>query len=254
MAFFDKILSNTYELGEFMKKLNVLVSLAVLTLGVSINTPSFSAPKTKKLEATVKQTNEAVNPLYPKKYTPTYIDGIKDEYNAVAKDEIFFVALDVLKGTGGDFSRKAILGNNLTSKPVKLEFKDLGTINQNYKNFDALGWKRGSRLYIYINQRHSDAPATALAALLAHEAVHQDEYNSLSEETYAWTMEAAQWLELSQLYPDFEAGFHPLVQRENILKQLLEKGSYTNKYIKKTVYANAGYQNLPESSPGFEAL
>lgn len=201
-----------------------------------------------------KQGNESVNPLYPAKYTQTYINQIRNTYNVVGKDEIFYVALDMLKGTKGQFSRDAILGNNLTGKPVKVEFKDLGQINQTYSNYDALGWKRGSRLYIYINQKHSTSPAIALAALLSHEALHQDEFNSLSEETYAWTMEAAVWCELVNLYPNYELGIDSLVQRENILKKLLERGGYSNIYIKKTVYSNAGYQNLPESSPGFEAL
>ena len=37
------------------------------------------------------------------------------------------------------------------------------------------------------------------------------------------------------------------------VNQVLEKGNYTNKYIKKTVYANQGYKNLPLTSPGFNA-
>lgn len=197
---------------------------------------------------------ESVNKLYPAKYTKTYIEGIKKEYDSVAKDEIFYVALDVLKGTSGDFSRKAILGKNLTAKPIKVQFKNLGDINKDYANYDALGWKRGSRLYIYINEKHNSSPAIALAALLAHEALHQDEFNSLSEETYAWTMEAAVWCELLELHPDYELGVDSLVQRENTLKKLFERGDFTNKYIKKSVYSNAGYQNLPESSPGFELL
>lgn len=197
---------------------------------------------------------EEVNPLYPAKYTPTYIAQIKNDYRFACKDEVFFVALDMLKGTNGEFSRNAILGNNLTGKPVKVEFKNLGQINEKYTDYDALGWKRGSRLYIYINERHNTSPAIALAALLSHEALHQDEYNSLSEETYAWTMEAAVWSELVELHPDYELGVDSLVQRENTLKKIFERGNYTDKFIKKTVYSNEGYQNLPESSPGFEAL
>jgi len=200
------------------------------------------------------QSNGEVNPLYPVKYTATYIQGIKDEYNAVTKDEIVCVSLDMLKGTNGDFSRKAILGNNLIQRPMKVEFKDLSTINKSYGDYDALGWKRGKNLYIYINQKHSTSPAIALAALLSHEAIHQDEYNSLSEETYAWTMEAAVFTELVGLYPDYELNLDSLVQREKTLKKLFERGNYTNKYIKKTVYSNEGYQNLPISSPGFEEL
>lgn len=201
-----------------------------------------------------KPLNETVNPLYPAKYTKSYIETIKKDYGIVGKDEIFYVALDMLKNTNGDFSRSAALGNNLTGKPVKIEFKNLSEINKNYADYDALGWKRGSRLYIYINQKHNTSPAIALAALLAHESLHQDEFNSLSEETYAWTMEAAVWCELVKLYPDYQLGPDSLVQRENTLKRLFERGNYTNIYIKKTVYSNPGYQNLPESSPGFEAL
>lgn len=236
------------------------MTLACLSLGIS---PAFSMtldkPPTKLKQnsaktQSVKQKNEAVNPLYPSKYTPEYVAQIKDEYKIVGKDEIFYVALDMLKGTGGDFSRKAILGSNLTKKPAKVEFKDLSSINPNYATYDALGWKKGSKLYIYISHKHSKSPAIALAALLSHEALHQDEFNSLAEETYAWTMEAAVWSELVGLYPDYELTLDSLVQRENTLKKIFERGNYTDKYIRKTVYTNAGYQNLPESSPGFEAL
>lgn len=248
-----------------MKKDYVAKFLVSVILGVGI-APAFALkldkppmPKSKTTDAkTVKATtttqNEAVNPLYPAKYTKKYIAEIKDTYKVIGKDEVFYVALDMLKGTNGDFSRNAILGGNLTKKPVRVEFKDLSTINKNYADYDALGWKRGKSLYIYISQKHNTSPAIALAALLSHEALHQDEFNSLSEETYAWTMEAAVWTELVNLYPDYQIGPDSLVTRENTLKQLFIRGNYTNKYIKKTVYSNAGYQNLPETSPGFENL
>jgi hypothetical protein len=264
-----------------MKKLKFLCSLSLSVLLLSGLAPSVSATSLdfdkaptyeatasnyanlqKPIKAQVRKDknhkavveNEAANPLYPAKYTPKYIESIQDTYKVVGKDEIFYVALDLLKDTNGEFSRKAILGNNLTGRPVKIEFKDLSTISPAYSNFDALGWKKKSRLYIYINQKHSNAPAIAIAALLSHEALHQDEYNSLSEETYAWTMEAAVWCELLKLHPDYNLPVQSLVTRENTLKKLFEKGDYTNKYIKKSVYSNSGYQNLPETSPGFENL
>lgn len=241
-----------------MKKDNFAKILILAFLGFNI-LPVFALtldkPPMPKKEAGVEiKTYETVNPLYPAKYTPSYIKLIKKDYETIGKDEVFYVALDMLKGTNGEFSRNAVLGNNLTGKPVKVEFKDLSQINKNYANYDALGWKRGSRLYIYINQKHSTSPAIALAALLSHESLHQDEFNSLAEETYAWTMEAAVWCELLKMYPDYQLSADSLVQRENTLKKLFERGNYTNTYIKKSVYSNAGYQNLPESSPGFEAL
>ena len=198
--------------------------------------------------------DETINPLFPAKYTQEYIKQIKKNYRCSAKDDIFIVALDILEGTIGDYSQKAILGQNLTNKAVKILFKDLKAVNSAYESFDAVGWKQGSRLYIYVNDKHKDAPAIAIAALLAHEALHQDEYNSLAEETYAWTMEAAVWTDLTELYPDYEIPAGALVQRENTLKRMFKQGNYTNKYIKKAVYSNDAYKELPEISPGFEKL
>ena len=226
-----------------MKKILCLLLTAQLLAAA----PAFAWGK-KKSDIVVPQN-------FPKKYTAEYIEQITPEYKEVGKDFVFYVALDMLKGTNGDFSRRAILGNNLSQRPVKISFKDLGTINQDYASFDALGWKKGKNLYIFINRRHQDAPPGALAALLAHEALHQDEYNSLAEETYAWTMEASVWCEILNAYPESgNDNMHPLVRRENTLKKLFEKGNYTNKYIKKTVQSNRGYKNLPATSPGFEDL
>lgn len=79
---------------------------------------------------------------YPKKYTPEYIKQITPGYKDVGKDEVFYVALDMLKDTEGMFSRNAILGNNLSGKPVRIEFRNLSEINAEYATFDALGWKK----------------------------------------------------------------------------------------------------------------
>lgn len=199
-------------------------------------------------------TSQVVPKQYPAKYTPVYIKQISPGYKSVGQDEIFYVALDMLKDTTGMYSRNAILGSNLSQRPVKIEFRDLSQISPDYATFDALGWKKGKKLYIYINQKHRNAPAGALAALLSHEALHQDEFNSLAEETYAWTMEAVVWDEILKLYPESNDESSSLVKRENTLKKLLEKGNYTNKYIKKSVMQNSGYKNLPSYSPGFEDL
>lgn len=217
--------------------------LACIMFGISL--PAFSFGKPEPVPPTVK---------LPSKYTPEYIQYISEEYKCTSKYELIYVAIDMLKGTEGDFSRKALLGNNLSGYPVKIEFRDLSTINKDYANFDAIGWKKKSKLWIYINPKHKTAPPGALAALLAHEALHQDEYNSLSEETYAWTMEASVWYEISKLYPESNDELHPLVVRENQLKKLFERGGYSNRYIKKTVMSNEGYKNLPSTSPGFEDL
>lgn len=192
--------------------------------------------------------------IIPAKYTAQYISYISEEYKEVTNNELLFIALDMLKGTDGDFSRKAILGYNLSGYPVKVEFKELSSVNRAYANFDAIGWKKKKKLYIYVNPKHQAAPPAALAALLSHEALHQDEYNSLSEETYAWTMEAVVWIDLLEIYPESNVENNALVKRENTLKKLFEKGNNSPKYIKKSVYQNKGYQGLPLTSPGFQEL
>ena len=229
------------KIKEILKHILITAFFASLTFGNAI-----------AQEADI--TDNIVPKQYPKKYTPAYIKQITPSYKSVGKEEIFYVALDILKDTSGMYSRNAILGNNLSQRPVVIEFRDLGQIKADYASFDALGWKKGKKLYIYINNKHKDAPAGAIAALLSHEALHQDEFNSLAEETYAWTMEAVVWDEILKLYPESDDKSSPLVKRENTLKKLLEKGNYTNVYIKKSVLQNSGYKGLPSYSPGFEEL
>ncbi len=115
-----------------------MLALAAITLAIQLNTFAATMPA------------QSVPHQYPAKYTPEYIKQITPNYKDVGKDEVFYVALDMLKDTEGMFSRNAILGNNLSQKPVKIEFRDLGEINQEYATFDALGWKKGKKLYIYI--------------------------------------------------------------------------------------------------------
>ena len=198
---------------------------ARMTEGMSVNKPEFDTDK------------------YAKKY------------KKVTKDGAVMQALELMQSVNiAKYSYNAIMGNNLTEKPVKIEFKNISEINQAYASYDALGWKKKNRLYIYINEKHRNSPPESIAALLAHEAIHQDEYNSLNEETYAWTLEAAVWTQLTEENPALEKISHPLVERENVIKQLFVRGDYTSKYIYKFVVTNKGYQNLPERSYGFEEL
>ena len=72
--------------------------LFITTIVLSFQLPAFSA---KKDEALIE-----VPKTYPAKYTSQYINEIKPIYKSVGKDEIFYVALDMLKGTNGEFYTK----------------------------------------------------------------------------------------------------------------------------------------------------
>jgi hypothetical protein len=163
-------------------------------------------------------------------------------------------ALGSLKGTTGEWAQKAILGNNLTKKPIKIEFRDLSKISPNYATFDALGWKDGNQLYIFLSNRHKNAPIEALASILCHESIHQDTISSMEEETYGWAYEADVWTQMKNRNPELnklDPNEYPLVDRLNTLQNLLIKGNYTTKEIYKAVSTNPGYRGLPLHSPGF---
>jgi len=187
-------------------------------------------------------------------YSEKQIALVMDLYKNISNYEGICVAIDLMKGTKGDYSRQVILGNNETNKPIKIMFKDLSKINPSYGKADALGMKKGSQIYIYINEKNRNAPVIAIASLLSHEALHQDKFNSLSEETCAWTTEAIVWGELAEKYPQYQDNLSLLACREKTLKLLYEKGGETSKYIKTIVYSSPSYQNLPETSPGFSIL
>jgi len=182
------------------------------------------------------------------------------KYKHVTKDGAVMQAMEIMNSENiSRYSYNALLGSNLTNRPFKIEFKNLSKINSDYASFDALGWQKPDKLnksketlYIYINENHRNAPPEAIAALLTHEAVHQDKFPSLNEETYAWTLEAAAWTKFTEKNPEAANSASALVSRENMLKKLFIKGNYTNKYIKKAVYTNPGYQKMPVRSPGFE--
>lgn len=176
-----------------------------------------------------------------------------DDYSSVTSDPKVIKALNLLKGTMGEYSKEAILGQNASGRPMQIKFTDLSQISPNYANYDALGWKANGQCSILINMKHKDAPAEAIASLLSHEAMHQDEYNSLNEETYAWTMEAAVWLQMKIKNPELNklSYISPLVNRENTLGKMFLNSNYTTKLIRHEVETNPGYAGLPKQSPTF---
>ncbi len=239
---------------EYMKreKIFLLIVSAIIMQG-SICYARDTAPagidELKLNKTTTAEKSQSVN-------KPEFdTDAYAREYKKVTKDGAVMQAMEMMKGLNiAKYSYNALMGNNLTEKPVHIEFRNLAEIDQKYATFEALGWKneKKNRLYIYINEKHRNAPPEAIAALLSHEALHQDTLSSLNEETYAWTLEASVWMKLAEKNPSVLNSPSSLVTRENMLKKLFEKGDYTNKYIKRAVFSNPGYKLLPTRSPGFE--
>lgn len=138
----------------------------------------------------------------------------------------------------------------IVNKPMRVIFKDMKTLHKGLKNYDALSWisNQGEQV-IFINERHRTAPPEALAAMIAHEAMHEDELNSLNEEVASWQFEARMWMEMKVRNPELAklaSGVNPLVDRENKIEQEYRQGT-----LEKFVRTRPGYTGLPEASPGF---
>lgn len=174
-----------------------------------------------------------------------------NNYSRVTNDPKIISALNQMDGTSADWAKKAILGNNDSGLPMIIKFKNLKEISPNFTNFDALGWKKGKQLYIFVNQKHQNAPSEALASILSHESVHQDDQCSLEEETYAWGYEADIWIQMIKRNPKVTNIECPLTQRLNTLAKLFKNANYTTNNIRSVVYDNPGYKGLPVHSPGF---
>ena len=107
----------------------------------------------------------------------------------------------------------------IVDKPMRVVFKDMGMIHKGLKNYDALSWisAHGEQV-IFVNQKHRNAPPEALAAVIAHEAMHEDDLNSIAEEVQGWETEALVWIALKASNPNLASipeGAFPLVDREN---------------------------------------
>jgi hypothetical protein len=161
------------------------------------------------------------------------------------RDDSIMKAFHLMSDGHGESSLERIM-----NRPMRVIFKDMTTLHKSLKNYDALSWisNQGEEI-IFINEKHRNAPPEALAALISHEAMHDDEYNSLNEEVQSWQHEAEVWREMKAKNPSLAkipSGQIPLVDRENRIESEARKGT-----LEKFVRSSPGYRKLPESSPGF---
>jgi hypothetical protein len=197
-----------------VKKLALVTALAVLSL------PAFSQNRYHPLTSTFKYTQESA----------------------------IIQAFRLLEGTSGEHSLDAILDHS-----TRVLFRDLRAIDKRLKDFHAVSWtisESSNQYMIFINEKHRTAPPEALAALIAHEAMHSDPHNSLNEEVAGWRREAEVWMEMKRRNPELNkisAGNDPLVDRLNRLEMEYNKGNFDQ-----FVRTQPGYVGLSESSPGFE--
>lgn len=176
-----------------------------------------------------------------------------EDYSAITNDSKIQQTLDLLSNHSDDTREtlNIIKGNNLTQKPIRIMFFNLSRMNVAYAKYDALTCKHKSgTLYIFINTIHRNAPIEALACLLSHETLHQDDESSYQEEVQAWTMEAKTWISLKNAGIKVDNS-NALVKRLNTIEKMYVSANHLPTLISQEVHTNAGYRGLAEYSPGF---
>lgn len=176
-----------------------------------------------------------------------------DDYTQITQDYKLQQVLNLLKNHS-DETRETlniIKGNNMSNKPIKVMFFNLSRMNIAYEKYDALTCKhKNGTLYIFINSIHRNAPIEALACLLSHETLHQDDESSYQEEVAAWTMEAKTWMSLKKAGIKVD-NTNSLVKRLNTIEKMYVNANYLPTMISQEVRENAGYKGLAEYSPGY---
>jgi len=178
-------------------------------------------------------------------------DKAKINPKDISIDNRILNAVKLLKDTPANASYKRILGNNPTNKPVKIEFKDFASMDKAYAEYDGLSQKKKGTLYIYISDRHQDAPKEALASLISGLAVHVDNDDSINEEIFAWALEGFMWNRFLKENPDLALDSSKLVERENNIEALYSASASDVSCIKELVEKNEGYVNFKSESKGY---
>lgn len=179
----------------------------------------------------------------------------EDVYSDVTTNQKLLNTLHVLK-THDDISRRVlnvIAGDNLSRKPIKIMFYDLSRMGYDFAKMDAVACKRrnSDRIYILINSVHKNAPVEALASLLSHETIHQDDDSSIKEEITGWTNEATSWISYNGTNSSLKNNKCALVKRLNTLAGMYISAGNTTEKISEAIYSNIGYASLPQHSDGF---
>ncbi len=180
------------------------------------------------------------------------VQAKKLDYSSITNSAKIVSALKQLENTEFKDTLDAIGGNNLTQKPVVIKFMKLSYISVDYRNCNAVVvFDNQGRMYILIDSKLKKAPAEAIAALLTHEIIHQDNITSIEEETRGWTNEAICWMAMKKKNPKLAYVDSPLVSKLNKLEKMYKDANNTDSLIKQAVEQNTVYSKLAMNSPGY---
>jgi len=198
------------------------------------------------------EANLAPLPLPPNETmsnAPMSVIGVSQQWIKHTSDQRIAHALSALRySPSGAPSLETITRLN-----GKVLFKNLAELDPQYAAYDALAWlDKQNNWMLFINEKHGDAPPEALAALIAHEAMHSDAYNSKQEEAEAWQREARTWLDFQAQHPELK---NPALNNIALVKRLNRLGEATHDAsLYDLVLQHPSYAHLPRVSPQFSNI
>ena len=222
-------------------------SISVKQVVSSSGNKDFDNKAVSAIEKTAKY-----KPL-PKNFTQDYIlisftfnynlEILSEKYDYKIQD-----AISLLKNSVFEEPYKIISGMNPTEKAYFIEFKNFKKMGKKFNDYTAVGWKENGRQYIFISQKHKDAPPEALAALIAGRCINFDEFDSVNEEAISLMLEACIWKSLAK---NSISENDTLTAREKEITKIISTVSDDGNELIDFIKQNKSYINLPQESAGY---
>ncbi|MDD3437118.1 MAG: hypothetical protein PHC64_08220 [Candidatus Gastranaerophilales bacterium] len=162
--------------------------------------------------------------------------AIAVDFDKYSDDGKVLAALEILESIGASdvFSR-------LDRNSTKIIFYDLTLMSFSYaKHYAVASTDDCGNNYILINSKFRSSPSEAIAALIAHESVHQLPQATMDEEVRATTTEAQTWIKLRSRVS--ANACDDLVKRQNKLAALYEASTPGQNLIRESIANNSFYQ------------
>ena len=161
-------------------------------------------------------------------------------------------AVDLLKDTAiGPIFYDYIKGNNITGKPIKIEYKDLSLFGEKYKDFLSICQIKDNQIHIYISSQLKNSSQEALATLISSVSIHQDKIDSINEEIYSAMLQAALWSDFTENKLSLKLEESGLVNTLNYYSDYWKDNNYDINAFKPLIKSNPAYKSLKQTSPGF---
>ena len=165
------------------------------------------------------------------------------DFSAITKNPKLTQSLEALEKVNKREVISILNGNNKTGKPIRVMFRELEIYGLSKCEAATLRTKAGG-VVVYINKKYQDAPAEAIACLIAHESQHSALTGTKAEEVRAWLREVTAWNSIVRYNPQIVNNPYPLLKRFKYINKLYVADNNGPKKIEEVIASHPVYANL----------